>query len=170
MIERDRQTPKRDDADMQNRRTHSGLQAFAPWLRETRQRHEVQLAADEGDRVDRHALAVEASDSPLNVMYMAMGHGPDCIARMRRGLIVTCDCATKPVDDPAVAVALALRYERFARAGKARFTQSIARLVEAGAGRGDEACRMMLERLHRRGLVEDPARDGGSDARPGRLS
>lgn len=163
MTERNRQNSKR-------KRGLSGMQVFAPWLRETRQWREAQRAADERDRAERRVLAAQASASPLNAMYMAMGHSPDCVARMRRGLIVSCDCATKPVDDPAVALAVALQFEKFARAGKAVFPQSVARLVEAGAAKGDEACRMMFERLCRRGLVKRSTPDGDPRAQAGRRS
>ncbi len=74
------------------------------------------------------------------------------------------DAGAKPVDDPAVAVGLALRYERIARTGKIAFPKSVTRLVEAGAASGDEACRMMLERLRRRGWAARPNQDGDPDA------
>jgi hypothetical protein len=160
----DRPTPAR------RRRGHSGMRVFAPWLNATRPERDARRLADQQDRDERRAIAARASDSPLNAMYAAMGHSPDCIARIRGGLIVSCDCEAKPVDDPAVALALALQYEKFARAGRIAFPRSIARLVEAGAEKGDEACRVMLARLRRRGLID---REGGatrSGKSPGRPS
>jgi hypothetical protein len=148
----------------------SGMQVFAPYLASARTRREAQPRTIAQDIEERRAIAAHASDSPLNTMYALMGHSPDCIAKVRRGLIVSCGCDTKPVDDPAVAVGLALRYERIARTGKIAFPKSIARLVEAGAAKGNEACRMMLERLRRRGWADRPNQDGDPDASSGRPS
>ncbi|MAS03314.1 MAG: hypothetical protein CL534_01200 [Ahrensia sp.] len=148
----------------------SGMQVFAPFLASATPVRKAQRQADEQDRAERRAMAAHASDSPLNQMYQLTGHSPDCIAKVRRGLIVSCDCRTRPVEDPAVAVGLALHYEKFARTGKISFPKSIARLVEAGAANGDEACRMMLERLRRRGWADRPKQDGDQDSSSGRSS
>jgi len=167
-------TDHHDHNDEQSRkptpRKHglSGMDVFAPYLASGTPRLEAQPRTIAQDREERRAIAAHASDSPLNAMYALMGHGPDCIAKIRRGLIVSCDCQTRPVDDPAVAVGLALRYERIARTGKIAFPKSIARLVEAGAAKGNEACRMMLERLRRRGWADRPHQDGDPDTSSGR--
>jgi len=152
------------------KRDLSGMDVFAPYLASAGTWREAQPRTLAQDIEERRAIAAQASDSPLNTMYALMGHSPDCIAKVRRGLIVSCDCRTKPVEDPAVAVGLALRYERIARTGKIAFPKSIVRLVEAGATRGDEACRMMLERLRRRGWAARPNQGGDRDASSGRRS
>ena len=169
-------TDHHDHDDYQSRkptprkRGLSGMKTFAPYLASVEQQREAQPRTIAQDREERRAIAAHASDSPLNAMYALMGHSPDCIARVRRGLIISCGCDTKPVDDPAVAVGLALRYERIARTGKIAFPKSVTRLVEAGAASGDEACRMMLERLRRRGWAARPIQDGVPDASSGRPS
>ena len=169
-------TDHHDHNDKQSRkptprkRGLSGMQVFAPYLASNEVQRETQPRTLAQDIEERRTIAAHASDSPLNAMYALMGHGPDCIAKVRRGLIITCDCQTRPVEDPAVAVGLALRYERIARTGKIAFPKSIARLVEAGAARGDEACRMMLERLRRRGWADRPNQDGDPDTSSGRPS
>ena len=158
----DHRNPDRKPTPATRDRTPAGLQAFAPWLHSTKPQREARRAAEEHDREERRTIAAHAADGPISAMYVAMGHSPDCAARVRGGMAVSCDCGTWPVDDPAVAIALALQCERFARSGNAPFPASIARLVEAGAERGDEACRMMLERLRRRRMI---AADDESDGR-----
>lgn len=153
-----------------HKRGLSGMQVFTPYLASAAPRREAQPRTLAQDIEERRAIAAHASESPLNTMYALMGHSPDCIAKVRRGLIVSCDCRTKPVEDPAVAVGLALRYERIARTGKIAFPKSIVRLVEAGAASGDVACRMVLERLRRRGWAERRNQDGDPDNSSGRPS
>lgn len=148
----------------------SGMQVFAPYLASTKAQRDQDRQTDEQDRAERRAIAAQASEGPLNTMYRLMGHSPNCIAKMRRGLIVSCDCPIRPMEDPAVAVGMALHYEKFARAGSIRFPKSIVRLVEAGADAGDEACRMMLERLRRNGCAEHLGQQGDSEPKPGRPS
>lgn len=159
----DHENPDRKPTPAAWDRTPAGLQAFTPWLHSTKPQRDARRAADEHDREERRTIAAHAAEGPISAMYVAMGHSPDCAARLRGGLALSCDCRTTPVDDPAVAIALALQCERVARSGKAPFPASIARLLEAGAERGDEACRMMLERLRRRRMI--PAADE-ADGRP----
>ena len=149
----DQPDPDREPTAANDDALHPGMQAFARWLHSTKPERDARHAADARDREERRAIAARAAKGPISAMYAAMGHDPDCISRMRSGMAISCDCDTRPVEDPAVALALALQCERFARAGKRPFPSSIARLLEAGAERGDEACRMMLERLRRRRLI-----------------
>lgn len=148
----------------------SGMAVFTPYLASTRAKRDAERLADERDRAERRAIAEQASVGPMTRMYQLMGHSPDCIAKIRRGLILTCDCPTRPLEDPAVAVGMAIHYERAVRAGSIRFPKSVARNLEAGAMAGDEACRMMLERLRRNGWVEQPREIDDSEPKPGSSS
>lgn len=148
----------------------SGMAVFTPYLASTKAKREAERLADERDCAERRAITVQPSENVANTILLSMGHSPDCIARLRRGFIFSCNCSTKPMDDPAVALGLALHCEKYARTGSVRFPKSVARLVEAGAKEGDEACRMMLERLRRSGWVEQAGEQDDTEPKPEKSS
>lgn len=164
-------------ANRPNRRGHSGMQAFRPWLRETKPLRDAQAAASERDRAERRTIKAASVGGTLDRLYELSGHSPECIARIKQGRGLECRCDVKPMDDPAIALGLALHLERQMRAGKiAAVPRPVIRLLEAGAANGSAACRLQLKRIERFGIRRADTRlgrpngsgtdtpDGGTDA------
>jgi hypothetical protein len=86
-------------------------------------------------------------------LLMLFGHHESC-ARLRRvGAIASCDCRIKPMEDPAVAVGLAVHFARISLAQRIALPDAIIELLARRVEEGDPACVMVAEWLETTGLV-----------------
>lgn len=85
----------------------------------------------------------------------ALGHSPTCISLSRRGVLSSCDCTMRPIEDPAVVISIVVQYVRMSGNGKrplpALVTELLSRQVEAG----DPACRVIANWLVNLDLLDE---------------
>ncbi|MES0028627.1 hypothetical protein [Mesorhizobium sp. M0040] len=117
------------------------------------------------DAVDGAGLGLAALDwqSPpvlaptaraSNALLGILGHSEQCIGLAMSGQIAVCDCRTKPMEDPAVAVALAMHYARTAIDRGIPIPEVVLELLALRVREGDLACRAVGEWLDERGLLD----------------
>jgi hypothetical protein len=86
-------------------------------------------------------------------LLMLLGHSESCATFRRAGAIVSCDCRIKPMEDPAVAVGLAVHFARISMAHHVALPDVIIELLARRVEDGDPACIMVAEWLETAGLV-----------------
>lgn len=87
-------------------------------------------------------------------LLMLLGHRESCALLRRAGAIVSCDCRTKPMEDPAVAVGLAVHFARISLAQRVALPPAIIELLARRVEDGDAACIMVAEWLDASGLLD----------------
>lgn len=118
------------------------------------------------DHLDRQAAGrmavadlkgrLSARRDPLGGLLGILGHSNDCIAGTRSGRLLSCGCRTKAMDDPAIAVALALHFARQTAGTGIPIPSGIIRLLTEQIEKGDPACLAVGRWLDRRGLLNGP--------------
>ncbi|MER9586123.1 hypothetical protein [Mesorhizobium sp. M0276] len=124
-------------------------------------------ATTKADAVDGAGAALAALDWQLppamarartargsNALLGILGHSEQCIGLATSGQIAVCDCRTKPMEDPAVAVALALHYARTAVDRGIPIPTVVLELLALRVREGDPTCRAVGEWLDERGLLD----------------
>jgi hypothetical protein len=86
-------------------------------------------------------------------LLMLLGHSESCATLRRAGAIVSCDCRTKPMEDPAVAVGMAVHFARISMAQRVALPAVIIELLARRVEEGDPACVMVAEWLETAGLL-----------------
>jgi hypothetical protein len=86
-------------------------------------------------------------------LLMLLGHSESCAAFRRAGVIASCDCRIKPMEDPAVAVGMAVHFARISMAQRVALPDVIIELLARRVEEGDPACIMVAEWLETAGLV-----------------
>jgi hypothetical protein len=86
-------------------------------------------------------------------LLMLIGHSESCATLRRAGAIASCDCRIKPMEDPAVAVGLAVHFARISLAQRVALPDAIIELLARRVEEGDAACVMVAEWLETAGLV-----------------
>lgn len=82
-----------------------------------------------------------------------LGHSESCADLRRAGRIAACDCRTKPMEDPAVAVGLAIHFARMSLAQRIALPTVIIELLARRVEEGDPACIVVAEWLDASGLL-----------------
>jgi hypothetical protein len=91
---------------------------------------------------------------PTGALLGMLGHSEACIALAKTGRTVSCDCRTSDMDDPAVAVGLAMHYARIATNRSLPIPAVVIELLALRVREGDPACRSVSEWLDQRGLLD----------------
>jgi hypothetical protein len=94
-----------------------------------------------------------------------LGHSESCAALRRRGMIVSCDCQIKPLEDPAITIGLVIHFARMSLAQHCAIPPVLIELLARRVEEGDAACIMIAEWLDAIGLAElksMPCRKGRS--------
>lgn len=99
---------------------------------------------------------LSARREPLGGLLGILGHSNDCIAGARSGRLLSCDCRTKAMDDPAIAVALTIHFARQTTGTGIPIPSGIIRLLTEQIEKGDPACLAVGRWLDRRGLLDGP--------------
>jgi hypothetical protein len=86
-------------------------------------------------------------------LLMLLGHSESCATLRRTGAIASCDCRIKPMEDPAVAVGLAVHFARISLAQRVALPAVIVELLARRVEEGDPACVMVAEWLETAGLL-----------------
>lgn len=86
-------------------------------------------------------------------LLMLIGHNESCATLRRAGVIVSCDCRIKPMEDPAVAVGMAVHFARISMVQHVALPDVIIELLARRVEEGDAACIMVAEWLETTGLV-----------------
>jgi hypothetical protein len=86
-------------------------------------------------------------------LLMLIGHSESCATLRRAGAIASCDCRTKRMEDPAVAVGLAVHFARISLSQRVALPDVIIELLARRVEEGDAACVMVAEWLETAGLV-----------------
>lgn len=92
--------------------------------------------------------------SPVTMLLGVLGHSERCIEQARSGRIATCDCDIRPMEDPAVAVGLALHSARIAMTRGIPIPSTVLELLACRVGEGDPACMMVARWLEGTGLAD----------------
>lgn len=87
-------------------------------------------------------------------LLMLLGHRESCAELRRAGVIASCDCGIKPMEDPAVAVGLAVHFARISLAQRVALPAAIIELLARRVEEGDAACIMVAEWLDASGLLK----------------
>lgn len=94
----------------------------------------------------------KATDSlPL---LMLLGHSESCAELRRSGRLAACDCKIKPMEDPAVTVALVVHYAKLSLAQRVPIPPVIIELLTRRVEEGDPACIMVAEWCDTSGLLD----------------
>ena len=110
---------------------------------------------DRGDRLPLPAPTVRpvhASASRDLLTYL--GHSESCAALRRRGMIASCDCPIKPVEDPAITIGLVIHFARMSLAQHCPIPPVLIELLARRVEEGDPASIMIAEWLDAIGLAE----------------
>jgi hypothetical protein len=83
-----------------------------------------------------------------------LGHSESCAALRRRGMIASCDCPTKPLEDPAITIGLVIHFARMSLAEHCAIPPVLIELLARRVEEGDAACIMIAEWLDTLGLAE----------------
>lgn len=118
--------------------------------------------ADAGDGARTALAALDWKAAPAtartargsNALLGILGHSEECIGHAMSGQIAVCDCRTKPMEDPAVAVALAMHYARTAIDRGVPIPTVVLELLTLRVQEGDPTCRAVGEWLDERGLLD----------------
>lgn len=87
-------------------------------------------------------------------LLMLIGHRESCAELRRAGAVASCDCGIKPMEDPAVAVGLAVHFARISLAQRVALPAAIIELLARRVEEGDAACIMVAEWLDASGLLK----------------
>lgn len=118
--------------------------------------------ADAGDGAGAALAALDWQSPPSmartargsNALLGILGHSQECIGHAMSGQITVCDCRTKPMEDPAVAVALAIHYARTAIDRGIPIPAVVLELLTLRVREGDPTCRAVGQWLDERGLLD----------------
>jgi hypothetical protein len=94
-----------------------------------------------------------------------LGHSESCAVLRRRGMIASCDCPIKPLEDPAITIGLVIRFARMSLAQHCAIPPVLIELLARRVEEGDAASIMIAEWLDAIGLAElkpVPRRNRGS--------
>jgi hypothetical protein len=83
-----------------------------------------------------------------------LGHSESCAALRRRGMIVSCDCPIKPLEDPAITIGLVIHFARMSLAQHCAIPPVLIELLARRVEEGDAASIMIAEWLDAIGLAE----------------
>jgi hypothetical protein len=83
-----------------------------------------------------------------------LGHSKSCAALRRRGMIVSCDCPIKPLEDPAITIGLVIHFARMSLAQHCAIPPVLIELLARRVEEGDAASIMIAEWLDTIGLAE----------------
>jgi hypothetical protein len=86
-------------------------------------------------------------------LLMLLGHRESCASLRRAGAVASCDCRIKPMEDPAVAVGLAVHCARMSLARRVALPAVIIELLARHVEEGDQACIIVAEWLETAGLL-----------------
>jgi hypothetical protein len=97
------------------------------------------------------------SDGPVRGLMSGLGHTAACVEQSlggtARGSGCACGCPTRSMNDPAVAVALALQFAKQRKRTGIPIPRSVVRLLAQRVDEGNGACLAVAQSLHRQGLV-----------------
>jgi len=82
-----------------------------------------------------------------------LGHSAACIALSREGAIASCDCRTRPLEDPAIVIGMIVQYVRTSGYGKRPLPDLLLELLVRQLLHGDPACRMVANWLSELGIL-----------------
>jgi hypothetical protein len=121
---------------------------------------------DRGDRVPLPAPTVRPMPaSASHDLLTYLGHSESCAALRRRGMIASCDCPIKPLEDPAITIGLIIHFARMSLARHCPIPPVLVELLARRVEEGDAASIMIAEWLDTIGLAElkpMPRRNRGS--------
>jgi hypothetical protein len=136
------ETPKQRDTNPADTRSGTGAATACS---------ESRLAAP---AVGKPRPTVRPSKATASLPLLTLiGHSESCATLRRAGAIASCDCRTKPMEDPAVAVGLAVHFARISLAQRVALPDVIIELLARRVEEGDAACMMVAEWLETAGLV-----------------
>lgn len=136
------ETPKQCDANPADARSGTGATTACS---------ESRLAAPAVGKPGPTIRPIKATASlPL---LMLIGHSESCATLRRAGAITSCDCRTKSMEDPAIAVGLAVHFARISLSQRVALPDVIIELLARRVEEGDAACTMVAEWLETAGLV-----------------
>jgi hypothetical protein len=98
-------------------------------------------------------------------LLIYLGHNESCAALRRRGMIASCDCPIKPIEDPAITIGLVIHFARMSLAQHCAIPPVLIELLARRVEEGDAACIMIAKWLDAIGLAElkpMPRRSRGS--------
>lgn len=101
--------------------------------------------------VDQHRQS--AAPNSIDKLFGLLGHGRECSELATAGQIASCTCRTTPMDDPAVAVGLAMHFAKTALARGIPMPRSVIWLLESRIQEGDATCQIVGQWLDERGLL-----------------
>jgi hypothetical protein len=108
-----------------------------------------------GPAVGKPGPTIQPSKATASLpLLMLIGHRESCAMLRRAGAIASCDCRTKPMEDPAVAVGLAVHFARISMAQRVALPDAIIELLARRVEEGDAACVMVAEWLETAGLLK----------------
>jgi hypothetical protein len=88
-------------------------------------------------------------------LQSVLGHSATCIALSRKGVLSSCDCTVRPLEDPAVVISIVVQFVRMSGNGKRPLpplvTEFLTRQIEAG----DPACRVIANWLVGMDLIDE---------------
>jgi len=91
---------------------------------------------------------------PAQSLLGMLGHSDECIGLAKSGRIASCDCRTRPMEDPAVAVGLVLHYARTAITRGLPIPPSVIELLTHHVEEGDPTCIVVARWLDGNGLLD----------------
>jgi hypothetical protein len=110
---------------------------------------------DRGDRVPLPAPTVRPTPaSASRGLLTYLGHSESCAALRRRGMIVSCDCPIKPLEDPAITIGLIIHFARMSLVQHCAIPPVLIELLARRVEEGDAASIMIAEWLDAIGLAE----------------
>jgi hypothetical protein len=108
-----------------------------------------------GDRVPLPSPTVRPRPaSASHDLLTYLGHSESCAALRRRGMIVSCDCQIKPLEDPAITIGLVIHFARMSLAQHCAIPPVLIELLARRVEEGDAACIIIAEWLDSIGLAE----------------
>ncbi len=130
----------------------------APWGSESRKHRSGKTPgparrAGGGMTVTPAVMMSPTKTSASVVLLTLLGHRESCAQLQRAGLVASCDCPTRPLDDPAVTVGVVVHFARISLAQRCPLPDVIIELLARGVEDGDPACIVVAEWLDACGLV-----------------
>jgi hypothetical protein len=136
-------------------RRNPGLDAAILQRRNTRAPSKPAGRNHRGDRVPLPAPTVRPKPaSTSHDLLTYLGHSESCAALRRRGMIVSCDCPIKPLEDPAITIGLVIRFARISLVQRCAIPPVLIELLARRVEEGDAASIMIAEWLDAIGLAE----------------
>jgi hypothetical protein len=147
-------------------RRNPGLDAAIPRRGSTRAPSRPVDRNNHGDRAPLPALTIRPKPaSASHDLLTYLGHSESCATLRRRGMVASCDCPVKPLEDPAITVGLVIHFARMSLARHCAIPSVLIELLARRVEEGDAACIMIAEWLDAIGLAElksMPCRKGRS--------